>query len=56
MKLTDRELLIKIRDIVDMDKGADWIHDYYSTPNEEFEHIYDLIVEHLEKEPTWDMK
>lgn len=53
--MTDRELLIRIRDIVDMDRDVEWIHDD-STPSEEFEYIYDLIVQHLEKEPTWDMK
>ena len=53
--MTDRELLTELLEVINSNIDMEWIHDD-STPSEEFEYIYDLIVQHLEKEPTWDLK
>jgi hypothetical protein len=47
-RMTDRELLERIRDIADMGREVDWVHDE-STPSEDFDYICTLIVEHLQK-------
>jgi hypothetical protein len=53
--MTDRELLTELLEVINTNIDREWIHSE-STPSEEFEELYDMIYNHIQKEPTWDLK
>lgn len=55
MKLTDRELLKELLEVINSNIDMEWVHSEI-TPSEAFEEMYDMIYNHIQKETTWDLK
>ena len=55
MKLTDRELLKELLEVINSNIDMEWVQSEI-TPSEAFEEMYDMIYNHIQKETTWDLK
>jgi len=53
--MTDRELLTELLEIINSNIDTEWTHSE-TTPTEVLWELYDMIYNHIQKEPTWDMK
>jgi len=49
--MTDRQMLLQLLEIMQVNENVDWL---LSDPEEEFREIYDIIIQHLNKEGVFN--